>query len=195
VRLGRWLVRAFDGYCRAMGSGLVAPVWPVPRPMPPPEPGPVPVLRQARPVNRPPRVELPPDPAPWGARPGCWCGRAWTDTPQGWAAYYRHVEADTAECDAARGAALRQRQRDRARQRRQAIASDPVLAAQLRTYEREMDQREWARIKADPERLEAERERRRKYERERYATDPDYRERKRARDRARYRTRALSPSV
>jgi hypothetical protein len=92
-------------------------------------------------VNRPPHVNLPsdlpggtwPSPVPW-----CWCGRTWSDTPQGWAARERHREADLPAC----GEALRQRLRARQRQRRQAIVADPVLAKQLRVYEQEMGQRQ-----------------------------------------------------
>ena len=65
----------------------------------------------------------------------------------------RHEDRDLPEC----GAARHQRQLDRAKQKRTAIKADPVLAQQLRAYEREMEQREWARLQADPQRLELER--------------------------------------
>jgi hypothetical protein len=85
-----------------------------------------------------PKVVMPPDPdrLPW---PGaaCYCGKRWTATPQGYAAADRHNDLDLPAC----GEAFRQRQRDRAAQRRAIIRADPELSRQQRDYERAVRQR------------------------------------------------------
>lgn len=92
-------------------------------------------------------------PADFIPSPGCACGKRWTDTPQGWAAADRHNDLDLPES----GEARRQRQRDRARIKRELIADDPVLAEQQLAYDRQISECALARIKADLGRVQRER--------------------------------------
>jgi hypothetical protein len=129
-----------------------------------------PKLRQPRPVSRRPRIDLPPFPPPFaGPWPWCWCGRTWPDTPRGWASWEAHERAGTEACAKASAAIRRERGRQRQAQKRRATLADPALAAQLRAYEHEIEQRKWERIQADPQLRERERARQREYRRRRQA--------------------------
>jgi hypothetical protein len=142
----RWLRRIAGAYVQAMSdnsrrvtvgnSPFVKPSQELRQPQP--------VYRYQPPVHRTPHVDLPPDPitAFLGERPFCYCGKVWTDTPQGHAARDRHADLDLPQCSRA----WRDRINARARQRRAAMKASPVLAEQLRDYEREQRQRQAARL-------------------------------------------------
>lgn len=122
--MARWLVRLVDACLRALICDHPPPIVPTARTSTAPIADPLPRLRQPKPVHRALHVLLPVMPLPggvtWGERPWCWCGKTWTDTPQGWAARDRHNDKGLPEC----GEAFRRRKRDRERQTRQAVKAD-----------------------------------------------------------------------